>query len=154
MKNIFLLLITIFSFSASSQNSNVILQVNEKTLNYGEVSNLYIEFTDSNNHEKHYLKYYPGDLIFDKELWNKINSDSIHKLKLHFDYYTYKKEDQQIDNFDIELHKGLLKQHYLIIDVYDFRDKKYKKWYQYYTKEDYLVQLIYPQCGYYIRMGR
>ncbi|ALM48956.1 hypothetical protein AMR72_08700 [Flavobacterium psychrophilum] len=152
MKNTLLLLTTMFSLSLLSQNTNIILQVNEKTLDYGEVSNLYIDILNSDIPEKYYLKYYPGDLIFDEKIWNKINSDSIGKVRLNFDYYTYKKGKQQIANFHVELNKKLLNQHYLIIDVYDFRDKKYKRWYQYITKEDYLVELIYPQSGRYIRM--
>jgi len=144
-------LLVLFSLSLFSQNINVIIQVNERTLMDGEVSNLYIKL-ENNDTLYRSINYYPGDLILSKELLQKINNDSIPKLKLHFDYYTYKKGNQEIANFHIELNKGLLNQRYLIIDVYDFRDKKYKKWYQQYTKENYLVQLIYPQCGYYIRM--
>lgn len=144
-------MLVLFSLSLFSQNINVIIQVNERTLMDGEVSNLYIKL-ENNDTLYRSINYYPGDLILSKELLQKINNDSIPKLKLHFDYYTYKKGNQEIANFHIELNKGLLNQRYLIIDVYDFRDKKYKKWYQQYTKENYLVQLIYPQCGYYIRM--
>lgn len=151
MKKTITILLVLFSLSLFSQNVNVIIQVNERTLMDGEVSNLYIKL-ENNDTLYRSINYYPGDLILSKELLQKINDDSIPKLKLHFDYYTYKKGNQEIANFDIELNKGLLNQRYLIIDVYDFRDKKYKKWYQQYTKENYLVQLIYPQCGYYIRM--
>ena len=151
MKKTITILLILFSLSLFSQNINVIIQVNERTLMDGEVSNLYIKL-ENNDTLYRSINYYPGDLILSKELLQKINDDSIPKLKLHFDYYTYKKGNQEIANFDIELNKGLLNQRYLIIDVYDFRDKKYKKWYQQYTKENYIVQLIYPQFGYYIRM--
>jgi len=67
MKNTLLLLTTMFSLSLLSQNTNIILQVNEKTLDYGEVSNLYIDILNSDIPEKYYLKYYPGDLILMKK---------------------------------------------------------------------------------------
>ncbi|MXN91492.1 hypothetical protein GR160_09650 [Flavobacterium sp. Sd200] len=140
--------ILLFIHFVSAQNVNVILQVNGVTLKHGEVANLYIKFKD----EIHRPNYYPGDLILDKEVFELIKTDSIGEFTLHFDYYSYKKSKQEIANFDIKLNKKLIMGPYLMIDVFDFRDKKYKHWYQYLTKEDYLVQLIYPQCGIYVRM--
>lgn len=134
-----------------AQNINVILQVNGKTLN-GEVANLYMQIGEKPDNEKFQLSYYPGDLIVPEVVWSKIQTDTVNKFSLHFDYYTYKRGKQEVANFDVALTRNQLKQKYLIIDVYDFRDRKYKRRYQYITKKNYLVQLIYPQCGYYVPM--
>lgn len=152
MKNIFYFFTTLLFVNFSfSQNPNVILQVNGKILN-GEISNLYLQFGQGKDVKRIPIDYYPGDLILNELALSFITSDTINKFHLHFDYNTFKKDDHQIANFDIELNQRILKQPYLIIDVFDFRDKNYKHWYQYITKENYLPQLIYPNSGIYIRM--
>lgn len=147
MKKTLYLLILLFSVKYSyTQNVNMILEVNGKVLN-GEISNLYIKYGE----EQHFINYYPGDLILSDIVWSKIQAETQKKFFLHFDYSTYNKDNHQIENFDIELNKELLKQPFLIVNVYDFRDEKYKKWYQYLTKENYLVEITYPNCELYIR---
>jgi len=143
---LFFLCLTKLSFS---QKVNFIIQVNDRLLNYGEVTNLYIKF-DSEKSEKYYVNYFPGDLILDDKVLEKINSSET-KFYLHFDYYTSKKEELEIANFDIELNKNILNQPFLIANVFDFRNKEYRNWYSWLTKENYLVQLTYPESGLYIR---
>ena len=143
---LFFLCLTKLSFS---QKVNFIIQVNDQLLNNGEVTNLYIKF-DSKKSEKYYVNYFPGDLILDDKVLEKINSSKT-KFYLHFNYYTSKKEKLEIANFDIELDKNILNQPFLIANVFDFRNKKYKNWYSWLTKENYLVQLTYPGSGLYIR---
>ena len=152
MKNIFYFFTSfVFVNFSFSQNSNVILQVNGKILN-GEITNLYLQFGEGKDAKRIPANYYPGDLILNEKALSLINSDSLNKFQLHFDYNTYKKNSHQIASFDIELNKNIIKQPYLIIDVFDFRDENYKRWYQYITKEKYLPQLIYPNSGIYIKM--
>lgn len=98
------------------------------------------------------MSYYPGDLIVPEVVWSKIQTDTVNKFNLHFGYYTYKRGKQEAANFDVALTRNQLKQKYLMVDVYYFRDRKYKRMYQYITNKNYLVQLIYPQCGYYVPM--
>jgi hypothetical protein len=141
----------LFSNFALSQNANVILQINGRTLNYGEVSNIYLKFEENDNSKIYRPVYYPGDLILNEEIWGIIKSDTVTNFYLHFDYYTYRRGEQNIANFEIQLNRKLLEGPYLIIDVFDFRDEKYKHWYQYLTKENYLVELTYPQSGFYVR---
>ena len=73
------------------------------------------------------------------------------KFYLFFDFYTYRKEETQIKKFKIELSRKILENPYLIINIYDFRNRKYKRWFQYLTKEDYLVQLTFPNSGLWVR---
>jgi len=134
-----------------SQNVNLIIQVNDKITEQGQVANLYIKFSNENQSERFYVDYYPGDLTLNENVWSKINSSSTAKFYLHFDYYTYKKGKQHIKNFDIEIDKKLLEQPYLIMSIYDFRDKQYKRWYQWHTKESYFVEFKYPHSGILIR---
>ncbi len=126
-----LFLTTSFCFS---QNLNFIIQVNDKLLNDGEIANLYLTSVKGNDAKKYYIKYYPGDLILNEEVLSEINSDIFKKFYLHFDYYTHKKGNQEIANFVIELNSDSFKKPYLIANIFDFRDKKYKNWYQWLTK--------------------
>ncbi|MEW5677381.1 hypothetical protein ABGT15_13805 [Flavobacterium enshiense] len=134
-----------------SQNVNFIIQVNEKLAEQGRIANLYVKFSTENQSKKYYVNYYPGDLILNEEVWSLINSPSIDKFYLHFDFYTYTKESQKIKSFDMEINKKLLEQPYLIANIYDFRDKKYKRWYQWHTKESYIVEFKHPQSGILVR---
>ena len=152
MRNIFytsiLFIITNFCFS---QNVNFIIEVNDRLLNYGEIANLYLTTGKEKDAKKYYINYYPGDLVLNEEVLSEINSGTFKKIYLHFDYYTYKKDNQEIANFDIEINSGLFNEPYLIANIFDFRDKKYKHWYQWLTEENYLTELTYPHSGKYIR---
>jgi len=142
----FFLVIIIFLSGLSNlvaQNFNVILQVNDTNL-FGNIGNPHITNIE-NNKSKIYPNYYPGDLIIE-------NFEDINEVfYLCFDYYTYKNNRQKIKNFKVKLTKQLLENPYLIINIYDFRNRKYKRWFQYLTKEDYLVQLTFPNSGLYVR---
>nr|WP_314492692.1 hypothetical protein [uncultured Chryseobacterium sp.] len=144
------ILITIFFFSyffSFSQSANLILQVNGKIIT-SEFDNIYLKF-DLEDHSKIInVNYLPGDLSLTEEAWVIIKSQPEKKFYLHVDYYTYKSGKQNIVNFDIELSKYLLEQKYLIADIYDFRNKSYKRKYQYLTDKHYLVQLYWrPENG-------
>lgn len=100
------------------------------------------------NSKKINVDYLPGDLKLTEEVWSIIESQPDKKFFLNVDYYTYEKGTQKIANFDLELSKYLIEQKYLIADIYDFRDKTYKRRYQYLTDKNYLVQFYYrPENG-------
>ncbi len=146
-KLIYLYVFLLISKISFSQKINLIIKINEKLLNE-EVTNIGIELESG---KKFVVNYYPGDLILGDEVWKIIQNENIDKFSLYFEYNTYKKGKQETANFNINLNKFLLKQPYIIVDIFDFRDKKYKHWYQWITKENYLVQLTYPGSGLYIR---
>ena len=137
----------LLSFFGFSQNANLILQVNGKIV-VNDFANVYLKFDLEGNSKKINVDYLPGDLKLTEEVWRIINSQPEKKFLLHVDYYTYKNGKQEIANFDLELSKYLLEQNYLIADIYDFRDKSYKRKYQYITDKNYLVQFYWsPENG-------
>ncbi len=150
MKLLSIFILIFFGISnLTAQNFNVILQVNDINLN-GEITNLYLSNNNQKTDEKIYVDYYPGDLIinnYNKEKFEKLNENFF----LTFTHNTFKKGIQDLKTFNIKLHKKNLEQPYLIINVYDFRNHKYKKWYQYLTKDDYIAQITFPNSGLYIR---
>ena len=150
-KNLYIFILLLFSGYSFSQNINLMFQVNDKLLNYGELANLYITFSNDNLAKRFYVNYFPGDLILNEEIWSEINSPSTDKFYVHFDYYTYNKGNQQVKGFDIQIEEKFILHPYLIVNIYDFRDKKYKRWYQWHTQESYLVEFKYPESGILIR---
>lgn len=146
-KLIYLCIFLLISKTSFSQNINLIIKVNEKLLN-GEISNIRLEFQSG---KFLLVNYYPGDLILNDEAWKTIQKENTDKFSLRFEYNTFKKEQHEVVDFNIPLNKALLNQPYIIIDIFDFRDKKYKHWYQWHTNENYLVQLTFPGSGLYIR---
>ena len=138
----------LFFFCLSfSQNANLILQVNGEIIKSG-FANIYLKIDSEGNSKKIDVDYAPGDLKLTDEFWSILKNEPEKKFFLHVDYYTYKKGKQEVTNFDIELTKYLIEQRYLIADIYDFRDKSYKRRYQYITDKNYLVQFYWqPKNG-------
>jgi hypothetical protein len=145
-----LLIFLYSSLFAFGQNANVIIQVNNRLVNSG-LAAMYLICDSCKNPKRISVDYVPGDLILDEKAWELIN-DTSNKISLHFDYYTYSKGTQKIANFFVALNRKTLNQSYLIINIYDFRDKKYKKWYQWHTtNKEFLAELMFPNSGVYIR---
>lgn len=137
----------LFHFFCFSQSANLILQVNGKIITSG-FSNVYLTLDLDENSKKIHVDYLPGDLKLTEEAWSLIQSQPDKKFSLHVAYYTTEKGKQEIANFDLELSKYLIEQKYLIADIYDFRNKSYKRKYQYLTDKNYLVQFYYqPENG-------
>ena len=72
MRNIFYTSIFLSSF-CFSQNVNLIIEVNDRVLNYGEIANLYLTTGKEKDAKKYNIKYYPGDLILNEEVLSEIN---------------------------------------------------------------------------------
>ncbi len=142
--------LSLFSKIGFSQNVNLVIQVNDKLI-VSELSSMYLMFGSGNEMKKILVSYVPGDLILDERAWTLIKADTSNKFSLHFDYNTFSKDNQEIANFYVDLNKDLLKQPYLILNIYDFRDKKCKHWYKWLTDKDFLAELRYPNSGIYIR---
>ena len=116
-----------------------------------ELSNIHIVFDSIDNRKQFEVTYVPGDLIISDLVWTKINSDTTSNFFLKFDYYTYTNNAQKITNFFVELTRFELKQPYLILNIYDFRNKKYKHWYKWLTDKEFLSEFRFPNSGIYIR---
>lgn len=134
-----------------TQNFNIILQVNDVNID-GEITGMYLSNGNERNEDRIQVNYYPGDLIipdYEKLYFEKLNENFI----LTFKYNTYKKNSQQITTFNINLSKKNLKEPYLIINIYDFRVRRYKKWFQHCSKNsEYFVQKTFPNSGFCLRM--
>ena len=139
------------SFIGSAQNVNLVIQVNEKLV-VGSISGMYLLLDSGPLAKQIPVSYVPGDLLISKAAWTIINSDTTNKLSLHFNYNTYLKKNEETA-FYVNLTREQLTQPYLLLNIYDFRDKKYRKWYQWHTDKNFLAELRYPNSGVYIRKG-
>ncbi|MCS4434269.1 hypothetical protein [Aquiflexum gelatinilyticum] len=129
----------------------MVIEVNERLVTT-EISGAYLNFENTDGiKSRNIVGYYPGELVLEPEDWEKINSDLTKKITLTFDYNTFKRNGHQIGNFGIEMPKFLFSQEYLILRVYDFRERKFKKRYGCLTKENYIAELDFPQGGILIR---
>lgn len=72
--------------------------------------------------------YVPGKLTMSQNAWELITNDTIGSFDFQFDYYTSKGQNLDIKRFKAILSKNLLDSNYLIINIYDFRNRKYRKW--------------------------
>ena len=142
-KIIILTFLFTLGFVTYGQESNVIIQVNDKLILEG-FANSYVRVNYDGMLRSFPVDYTPGKLTLSEKIWQIISEDSIGKFDLHFDFYTFKRQKTKIANFKAELTIGLLKSDYLIINIYDFRNRKYRKWYGPYTDDEYLVEFRYP----------
>ena len=152
-RNIFftiLLIIGIATTSVSQRKVNFIIQINEKLVVDG-LSDIHLTFDSVDSKKGFAIDYVPGDLIISDEIWKKINLDTSTRFFLKFNYNTFTKGDQKTANFFVGLTKDNLMQRYLILNIYDFRNKKYKRWYQWHTDKEFLAELTFPNSGVYIR---
>lgn len=148
-----LLILLIIGLSKSSygQNLNMVIQVNERLV-ISEISGAYLNFENIDGTKSRILvAYYPGALILENDSWEKINSDLTKKITLTFDYNTFKGKEHQIGNFGIEMQKHHFEKSYLILNIYDFRERKYRKRYGCLTDKNFIAELNFPQSGILIR---
>ena len=151
MKIKLLILLGLFGFSGSlfGQNANFIIQVNDELVTEG-ILNLTLTYdSGAEKISSTSVKYVPGNLNLSDIVWSKIQSDSISSFVLSFNYQTFEKDKSYIENFELTLTKEDFYREYIIFNIYDFRDKKYKKWYQRYTDKNYLVNKQFPGSGIY-----
>lgn len=127
-----------------SQNANLTIQVNEKLI----TKPLYCSLTlDSINSEKFNIWYMPGELILNTLIWDKINKDSTKSFWFHF----YGTDKYKTTSYVAELTAIQLKKSYLILNVYDFSDQKYKRRYQWLTDKNFLIEFEFDGSGKYIK---
>ncbi|MCA1967359.1 MAG: hypothetical protein LDL23_12035 [Flavobacterium sp.] len=146
----FLLLVGII-INGFGQNLNMVIEVNERLVT-SEISGAYLNFENMDGTKsRNLVGYHPGELILQPEDWEKINSDLTKNITLTFDYNTFKRNGHQIGNFGIEMKKQDFERRYLILRVYDFRERKFKKRYSCLTDKDFIAELNFPQGGILVR---
>ena len=146
---------TIIGFSSIGfgQNLNMVIDVNDRLV-VSEIAGAYLNFEyNDGTKDRILIGYHPGELILKNDSWNKIKSYKTKKIILSFDYYTWKRGNQEIANFEVEMEKFHFEKRYLILHVYDFRERKYRKKYGCLTDEDYITDFNYPQGGILISCG-
>lgn len=133
------------------QNLNMVIEVNERLVT-SEISGAYLNFENSDGKKSRILVgYHPGELVLQPSDWEKINSESTKKITMTFDYNSFKRNSHQIGNFGIEMQKYHFDKSYLILRVYDFKERKFKRRYGCLTDEDFIAELNFPQGGILIR---
>ncbi|MFD2697797.1 hypothetical protein ACFSQ0_07315 [Mesonia sediminis] len=152
-KLLFLIIVLGISTIGFGQNLNMVIDVNDRLV-VSEIGGVYLNFEyNDGTKDRILIDYHPGELILEKNLWEKIKSEETKKITLTFDYYTYKRGNQKIANFEVEMEKYHFKQRYLILHVYDFRERKYRKKYGCLTDAEYITEFNYPQGGILISCG-
>tara|TARA_R110000744_G_scaffold352745_2_gene458986 strand:+ start:890 stop:1351 length:462 start_codon:yes stop_codon:yes gene_type:complete len=147
MKIKLLLLLLVGAFiNGFGQNLNMVIDVNNNLLVTMVGGDLIFEDIDGKK-ERIPVGYHPGELLLDEKMWQRIKSDSIQKIKLTFQYNTFKGEKQKITHFEAEMEKHHFERRYLILHIYDFREKKYRKKYGCLTDAKYISDFNYPQGG-------
>lgn len=145
---IYFLIQTLLTVSLFGQETkvNLVIQWNDKLVRQ-EVTNLrlYIE----TNQETHNLDvgYNTGDLILPADATAILSRDSIKSMTLMFDLNSFKGNKHKILNVKTDFSKFLMGQPYLILNVYDFNDKKYKRKFKYLTKDNFLCEYEFPNGG-------
>ena len=146
---------TIIGFSSIGfgQNLNMVIDVNGRLV-VSEIAGAYLNFEyNDGTKDRILVGYHPGELILKNDSWEKINSDKTKNIVLSFDYYTWKKDNQVIANFEVEMEKSHFQKSYLILHVYDFRERKYRKKYGCLTDAEYITELNFPQGGILVSCG-
>lgn len=129
------------------QNLNMVIQVNEKLVT-SEISGVSLNFESIDGTKtKTIVGYHLGELILENEIWSNINSNSTKKITLTIDYNTFDGNKHQIRNYRVDMEKYHFYQPYLILYVYDFSDRKYRKQYGCLTDNDFIAELYFPQGG-------
>jgi hypothetical protein len=148
---LFLLLLFGFGQIGFGQNLNMVIEVNERLIT-SEISGAYLNFENADGTKsRNLVGYYPGELVLQVEDWEKINSESTKNIILTFDYNTFNSNSHQIGNFGIEMQKYHFDKRYLILRVYDFRERKFKKRYDCLTDRNFIAEFNFPQGGILIR---
>ena len=135
------------------QNLNMIIDVNDELLtNY--VGDAYLNFeNEDGTTEKILIRYHPGELILEQNAWNKINSAEITKITFSFTYNTWKRGQHESINFKIKMKKYHFDKTYLILHIYDFRNRKYRRKYGCLTDENYIYEFRFPEGGILVSCG-
>lgn len=145
MKKLLLILVFLLAQVTSAQDSkkasNFIITMDENIAL--TLANSKIILSQGNNILRTIqFTYYPGNLSM-----NQTDYEGIMKFEgtilLKFDYYEYLKDEQKVKNYEIEMGKIWLEQPYLILNIYNTNEKKYRKLEPLKGKE-YTFELQYP----------
>ena len=115
---------------AQEKNVNLIISIDEGI----PTSNLMIQYISYKNSDgKIYrldgINYVQGNLLISEDIFEKLISNSVEKISLHFDYWKYCKNEQISYSYEVELKQSYFKYEYIICHLFNLDKKKYKKIY-------------------------
>ena len=136
-----LLFIANYSIQAQVERVNLIILVNDQVATTITNAEIIIDSAYYNDE----VTYWPGELQIDSSLYKLIYQIGS-EVHLKFEYYSYKGKKQGLANFCCELPLNSLPESnpYLILEVFDFRDRRYRDWYSYLTDKNFLCELRFP----------
>ncbi|MGM0579865.1 MAG: hypothetical protein ACQETL_04250 [Bacteroidota bacterium] len=145
--NLFLYLLVFFTYFGKGQNLNMVIEVNHRLVE-SDVVGAYLNFeTTDGTKSRNLIGYYPGELMLDQEDWEEINSELTKKITLSFNYYDHSRRNDTSLNIEVEMQKEYFDMRYLILRVYDLREKAFKKRYGCLTENDFVTEFSCPDCG-------
>ena len=133
----------------------MIIEINDEIAT-SKISEFSLNFEYKNGtRDKILVDYHPGELLLKEDNWKKIKADSTTKITLSFQYTTFKKNAVVPDTKTIkaEMRKSYFELPYLILRVYDFSERKYRKKYGCLTDKEYITDFNYPRGGILISCG-
>lgn len=142
-----IVLLSLISRISYGQNLNMVIQVNDRLVTT-EISGAYLNFESiDGTKDKKNVVYQPGELILEDEILGILRSDSVKNITLTFDYNSFKSEKHQIANYRVDMENYHFNQPYLILNIYDFRERKYRKRFSCLTDNDFIAELYFAQSG-------
>jgi hypothetical protein len=125
---------------------NFIIQLNDQLV-VGDIADLRM-YIETNQHKFNIeVNYWPGDLILSEQATRILRQDSIKSATLMFDLYSYKGDKREVLNVKTSFSKFLMEQPYVILNVYDLRDKTYKRQLGHLTQDNYISEYIVQNGG-------
>ena len=140
--------LTILNVEVFGQNIavNMVILCNEKLIN-SQLSNVHFVVTTDQKDYNLPVDYLPGDLLLPKKIYDTILSDSVKSLRLFFDLNTFNGQNHYVLNIKTDFPKGLFDQPYLVLNVFDFKEKKYRRQFSYLTEDEFICEFSFPNSG-------
>lgn len=129
---------------------NLIIQLNDGIVD-GNISNIRIAIETDKEKFNLELDYVPGDLILSEQVYKILKFDSVKSSTLMFDLHNYERDEPYSLNVKTPFYKFQMERPYAILNVYDLRDKKFKRQLGYLTKDEYICEYVIPNGGRLIR---
>ena len=133
------------AFWFNGQTANVSILVNGNFIESG-FSRFYLAVAGSNN-KAVAIDYIPGELLLGISGKELLDTENNTKFELSFNYTTQRKGRLETINYIVPITKHQLVSRYAIINVYDFRDKRYKKWYGPHKKDAVYLSEVWTHHG-------
>ncbi|MDC7998420.1 hypothetical protein POW22_10345 [Gilvibacter sediminis] len=125
----------------------MIIQVNGELCVSGVTnSRIAIEFLDGTKDEIA-VHYVPGNLIVTVNQLEKIQADSVSRISFLFEKPYEKGKFIEYSFFEIEMKKYHFKKDYLILHIYDFKDRRYRRKYGCLTEDEFIYEFEFRGSG-------